>query len=669
ELYLGGESLAKGYYGQPEQTAERWIEHPQWGRLYRTGDRVRYRWDGELEFLGRFDHQISLRGFRIELGEIEACLLRHPQIQEAVVEVWEERLVAYLVGDTVEGEAMRQWVKQRLPEYMVPRFYEWLPALPITPNGKVDRKALPEPAWEGEVTFVAARNEIEARLVHIWQEILQQPQIGIQDNFFACGGDSILSIQVVARAQREGLRLTPKQLFEHQTIAELAPYVQQQPQVAAEQGLVEGTVPFSPIQQWFWEQAIPNRNHWNQSLLLLWKETAIPDALQAALQAVIEQHDALRLRIVEEESVHQSIEAELPFTWVDLRGQPEEWQQQRIEQIADQAQQQLDLTKGPIQRMIYFQLGDQPDRLLWILHHWMVDAVSWRILLEDFQQAYQQATQQQPIQLPAKTSSWKDWIAQLQQYAQTQQVQKELPYWKQQVESITALPVDHPEGENRQAHLQMKVRTFTKEQTEALLRESTKAYRTQVTDLLLTAWAQTVQKWTASDICHLHLEGHGREEISEQLDLSRTVGWFTSLYPLKLDISEAETMGDAIKGVKEQIRAIPHKGLGYGLLQTWGKESSLTTAPKPEVSFNYLGQVDGTWSGDLLLGMAPEARGEMVDPTSERAHRIDLLGMVVAGRFQLTLQYSEQQYEQQTMDWLIQTYMEQLQQLITHCCS
>ncbi|WP_217653577.1 non-ribosomal peptide synthetase [Seinonella peptonophila] len=671
ELYLGGKSLAVGYYRQPDLTRERFIDHPDFGRLYRTGDQVRLRKNGEIEFLGRLDHQVKIRGFRIELGEVEVCLIGHPEVEEAVVIAHEGRLVAYIVGE-IEPKELRRWAKERLPDYMVPTFYESMTFFPLTVNGKVDRKALPKPdesQWIHDGSYVAAKTEIEEALVTIWQDVLRQPKIGIHDNFFACGGDSILSIQVVARAGQLGLSLTPNQIFEHQTIAELAQVVEWRQPISAEQGLVEGDVPFSPIQQWFMEQEIPNRHHWNQSMMLLIGEQVDQKALEEAIRAIMGHHDVLRLRVAEDRSTHVQMDEPIPFDWVDLSGHPAAQHRSFIEQIAAEAQRSLHLQEGPIMRIVYFHLGDEePDRLLWVIHHWVVDGVSWRILLEDLQTAYRQARQGEQIQLPAKTTSWKEWMNQLQNYAQSKQIQSEVAFWKgMQQHNPGKLPVDHPNGDNLQHTTRVVTQQLSIDETKELLETVGVKYRAHINELLISALAVAISRWTKSRQLMLHLEGHGREEMDGQVDVSRTVGWFTSIYPALIDLKQATTAGQVLREVKDSLRQIPNHGIGYGLYQYLQPVGQTMKPQQPiPLSFNYLGQftMDQESSEGLLIGEALESQGMQMDPESERPHLLDLNAFVIGGQMTFTWLYSCQLFNQESIERVADEYMEGLRSLI-----
>lgn len=424
-------------------------------RFYKTGDLARYLPDGNIDFLGRIDNQVKIRGFRIELGEIETAISQHPSVKETVViptenNIGNKQLVAYIVVSQPELAPtisdLRHFLKQKLPDYMIPAALIVLETFTFTPNGKIDRKALPKPETAHQqlaTTFVYPHTYTQKILATIWAELLQLKQVGIHDNFFELGGDSILSIQIIARCHQANLKLTPKDLFQHQTIAELAQIVTPTTEIPAEQGLVTGHVPLTPIQQWFVEQNLPEPHHFNQSFLFEISPNLKPELLQQVLQQLLLHHDALRLRLISFGNTWQLLNAAAEeteiFSTIDLSQIAPSSQIAAVETAAAQLQDSLNLSSGPIIRVTLFHLGNhQPNRLLIIIHHLAVDGVSWRILLEDLITAYQQLSWGETIQLPAKTTSFKDWAVRLTEYAQSQTAIAELDYWLTQEESKIA---------------------------------------------------------------------------------------------------------------------------------------------------------------------------------------------------------------------------------------
>ncbi|QNI03770.1 non-ribosomal peptide synthase/polyketide synthase [Halomonas sp. SH5A2] len=678
ELYLGGIGLARGYLHRPDLTAERFIADPfaQGERLYRTGDMVRWRNDGQLEYLGRLDHQVKIRGLRIELGEIEAELLSQPEVREAVVVAQEgpsgSRLVAYVVPNAnteLDTAALREALGKRLPEYMVPGVVVLLEALPLSPNGKVDRKALPDPDLASGSQYELPQGEVEEALADIWSEVLGVERVGRYDNFFELGGDSILSLQIVSRFLQVGWRITPRQLFERHSVAELAAVAEAtHDRLDSSFGSAEGEVPLLPMQADFFAQQMPNRHHWNQAVMLHSREAIDTTALSQALDALVRHHDSLRLRYWQDvdgawrqryAAVVDIQEQEL--LWVRQASDAEE-----IEALCENAQRSLDLAEGPLLRALVIEMADGGWRLLLAIHHLVVDGVSWRILLDDLQTAYAQARTGQAVELAEKSSSLLDWARVLQVYAETHG--DELDHWQGLADVPVELPCDEPNGENVSAWQTSIQLQLDKEQTEALLKAAPAAYRTQVNDILLTALGRALCDWSGYERILIDLEGHGREDLFEGVDLSRSVGWFTSLFPVAL--APHGELGEALKRVKEGLRKIPNNGLGYGVfkcLGSNGQQQALRALPKARVVFNYLGQFDGSFNDSALWVPAQESSGTCFDGDAPLEHELAINGQVYAGQLTLSIRFSKSRYRHATVKALANCFQRELEALVDHC--
>ncbi|GAE09516.1 long-chain-fatty-acid-CoA ligase [Paenibacillus sp. JCM 10914] len=681
ELYIGGAGLARGYWNRSELTAEKFIVHPQWNeRLYRTGDLVRWQQDGNLEYLGRIDEQVKVRGYRIELGEIEAALLRHLPVRESAVIVRDDMasdktIVAYVVtSGVVEQGELREHLKATLPDYMVPSYFMTLGSLPLTPNGKLDRKALPAPEVVGRGEYVAPRTEAEQKLAEIWRQVLRAEQVGIYDNFFELGGDSILSIQIVSRANQAGLKLTPRQMFAFQTIAELAEAAGTQVVVEAEQGQVMGEVPLTPIQQWFFEQPLENRNHWNQSLLLSVREPLKEEALKAALHHLVNHHDALRLRFRQEKDGvwkqdHTEIR-DIPLWWEDFSSLPREHQRAAVERQAEKAQSSLNVNHGLLLRVVYFDLGRGEARLLLVIHHLAVDGVSWQILLEDLQTAYVQCLNEMEVRLPVKTTSYKQWAERLEQFAGSEKsLEAEIKYWTSSdyQGSFPALPLDYQGGVNTEASTERFTVSMSMEESHSLLNEVPLVYHTQPSIILMTALLLAFNRWTGDKRLAFSLEGHGREDIIEGVDMSRTVGWFTSMYPLILVKEENQSLDGIIKQVKEQVNRVPRKGIGYGILRYLnGIGDQLPSGPdsRPSVGFNYMGHVDRMVDENSMFAGASEFGGNNFGESNQRYHLIDVNLVVLAKQLHINWSYSKNCHRRETIEGVSRYYAESLRDLI-----
>ncbi|MBW4454433.1 MAG: amino acid adenylation domain-containing protein [Nostoc indistinguendum CM1-VF10] len=691
ELYIGGVGLAKGYLNNPELTTEKFIPHPfnnkPGARLYKTGDLARYLPDGNIEFLRRIDYQVKIRGFRIELGEIEAVLNQHPAVRETVVtaqldELRHQRLIAYVVANHpfLHINQLRSFLQEKLPEYMLPSAFVMLKAMPLTPNGKLDRRALPAPDQQRpqlQSAFLAPQTPIEKQLAEIWMQVLGLKQVGVNDNFFELGGDSILSLQVIAKANQVGLHFTPKQMFQHQTIAQLATVANVKSNNSSQQGIITGKVSLTPIQYWFFEQNLPEPHHWNQSVLLEVQEPLDPALVKQALKSLLIHHDALRLLFREEDMGWQAAIAppndEISLTWLDLSVLSSQQQETMLVDTANKLQSSLNLADGPLLQVAYFDFGiNKPGRLLWVIHHLAVDGVSWRILIEDFQTAYQLLNKGETIQLPAKTTSFKHWSEQLQNYAQLPNVQSQLDYWCNSVDqSVKPIAVDFPQGNNTEASVRSISVNLSVEETQALLQDVPNIYRTQINNVLLAALGHTFKQWTDQSSLLVDLEGHGREEIFDDIDLSRTLGWFTTIFPVLLEVGNANNLGDTLQNVKEQMRLLPNRGFDYGVLRYLSNQTDiiekLQAQPQPEVIFNYLGQFDQMLPQLSLFKLAKESTGATHSPRGNRRYLLEVEGMVINAQLQLQWSYSSNLHRQGTVETLALVMVEALRSLIIDC--
>ncbi|MFF3473534.1 condensation domain-containing protein, partial [Bacillus velezensis] len=456
ELCVAGRGLARGYLNREEETAKRFTADPfvPGERMYRTGDLVKWNAQCGIEYIGRIDQQVKVRGYRIELSEIEVRLARLADVHDAAVTTVEDKagntaLCAYVAPQQDDIEALKAALKDTLPDYMVPAFWVEMDELPVTANGKIDKKALPAPDIEaGSAAYKAPETEMETLLSDIWQEVLGLDQIGVSDNFFTLGGDSIKGIQMASRLNQHGYKLEMKDLFQHPTIEELVSYVERTEGKQADQGPVEGEAELTPIQRWFFEKNFTDKHHWNQSVMLHAKDGFDPDLVEKTLQALIEHHDALRMVYREErEGIIQTYlpvtECKASFDIVDLYGTDEDMLKSQIQRLADHLQGSLDLENGPLLKAEQYRT-EQGDHLLIAVHHLVVDGVSWRILLEDFASGYKQAQQQNSIVLPQKTHSFKDWAEALNTFAQSEELKKQADYWAQaDAEELRPLPKDH----------------------------------------------------------------------------------------------------------------------------------------------------------------------------------------------------------------------------------
>ncbi|WP_215545185.1 non-ribosomal peptide synthetase [Amycolatopsis sp. CA-230715] len=680
EMYVTGAGVARGYLGRPGLTATRFVADPygESGVLYRTGDLARRRADGELDYLGRADDQVKIRGFRIEPGEVESALAAHPAVGQVAVLAREDRpgdrkLVAYVTpaAEPPPVAVLRAFAAEHLPPHLVPSAFVVLGSFPLTPSGKVDRKAFPAPADRSGVDgdYTAPRTATERALAAIWAEVLGVERVGADDNFFDLGGDSILSLQVVSRARQAGLRVTSKQIFARQTVAELATEVTEATTTAPEE--VTGEFPLTPVQRWYFDDHADGSQWFTQSVFVRLGGQADVEALTAAVHAVARHHDALRLR----------------FDLIDG-----EWRQRVDAAAGAPLVRRLDLsTVDPSEHeevvrreIVGIQSGCRPSappllaallvtgdgtRLFLAAHHLAVDGVSWRVLLSDLESAYHQAVRGGPVDLGPKTTSVGTWANLLAAHVRSGGFAAEVGYWRG-VDTVVAaadpLPVDR-DGANTVGSMATVTAGLDRDRTHALLHRVPPVYRTRVNDVLLCALAKVLGAWAGTGTVAVELEGHGREDLFDGVDLSRTVGWFTTLFPIAVTIGTDTDWETALKSVKEQLRAIPGNGIGYGALRYLSTEDTGMGEARPEVAFNYLGHFDTGSAGDgLYRGWCPNP-GDDRDPAHRRGHLLEITGMVRDGVLEFGWAYSRERHEEATVRRLAESFTAALEDIIAHC--
>jgi amino acid adenylation domain-containing protein/non-ribosomal peptide synthase protein (TIGR01720 family) len=694
ELYMGGVALARGYQGRAAATAERFIADPSGNgeRLYRSGDKVRLDRQGNLVFLGRCDDQLKIRGYRVEPQEIASVLRAQDGVAAAEVLATPGvdgrlQLSAYVVAATPQGldaALLRTQLAALLPDYMVPTHILLLEQLPLNANGKIDRKALPLPAAQSstEVVPLAAdalpQSRAEIAVAQIWQEVLGVVQVSRNDNFFTLGGDSILTLKIVARLRKAGWRITPRQLMQSTDLAALAT---QAVELAAPVAAVAAVpvmsdsapLPLTPIQQWFFSHHAEAPSHWNQSVLLQGPATTPVATLQAAVATLTQQHEALRLRFKKDQNgVWTQYVSAAPIDCFEHIALPPKAD---VEAAIGRAQRSLDLQQGPLWRVLWLtnaKSSAPTATLALIAHHLVVDGVSWRILLEDLQ------TLLQGGQLVAPGVPFSQW-AQALPSAAAQLPEAERDYWQR----IAALaPEELPctpakavgkRADNTIANAAREQIVFDRDSTAQLLGDAHAAYRTRINDLLLSAAALTLCEWAQRDHILIEVEAHGREELhgtaAEALDLSRTVGWFTALYPVQLSIGSSAPAA-LIKSVKEQLRQVPRNGIGYGLWRYLTQDAAAAAdSAQAEVTFNYLGRFDEL-AADAQWRMLPRdnalAEQERA-PASMRRALLEFNAMVVDGQLHLQCVYCSALHQPDTMRALLQHYAHTLHGLLAHC--
>lgn len=685
EIYIAGDGVAQGYLGEPGLNEAKFLVDPftnaNGGRMYRTGDLGRRLNNGKIDFLGRIDNQVKIRGYRIELAEIEAELAKLQGIKEVIVCAGEspdgdKSLRAYFAADReIFAAEFREFLAGILPEYMIPSYFIQLDKIPLNPNGKVNTKALPEP--EGNVhtgiTYRPPETDLQKTMVIVWQEVLRVDPIGLDDNYFSLGGDSIKAIQLVSRLQKYRLKLEISHLFQFPTIGELSAFVQSVTHQVSQEP-VAGEVRLSPIQKWFFEKNNVERYHFNLSVMLQSSAEINTEILEKALKKLLEHHDVLRMVYRREEDdtikqINRGSEAEtIDIAMFDLRGKSE--YKKIILEKADAIQRSVNINDGGILLKTGLFKTGAGDYLLLAFHHLVMDTVSLRIIAEDLELSYKQVQRNMAVELPLKTTSFKEWVEELYRYASMGKLLEELSYWKSVEETHTdTLPREKIADDNRNCNTHWLTFKLSKVYTGKLLKEVHKAYNTEINDILLSGLALALNQWAKLETAAIHLEGHGREEIIEEVDINRTVGWFTSLFPVVIEMRNTTDISRVIKHTKEILRAVPNKGIGYGILRYLtpaDKKQGVTFKLKPEIGFNYLGRFDNNVRADIF-NPADISPGNTISPEMEREYTLDVLGFIPDEELEMMIAYNKEEFAEENISILCQAYETSLKTIIDHC--
>lgn len=683
EIFIGGVGVAQGYINDQEKTDRAFIEHREYGRLYRTGDFGVLHKEGYMEFLGRKDNQLKIRGYRVELGEIESTLLEYDDLNSVVVvdrknEQGNIYLCAYITSNKqVKAEDVRRFLNVKLPQYMIPSHVIQLEELPLSLNGKVDRKGLPEPIITHDEkdrdALLTPRNEKEKILVSVWRDILGVDEIGIEDNFFELGGDSIKAIQITAALQKHQLLMEVRDLLRFQNIKTLSEYVRKT-EIQISQENILGDVKISPAQEWFFSRIFTEIDHWNLAVTLIAKDKFDDKIILEVFNKIVENNDALRIKFdIDEGNISQY---NMPFEekMVELKifdfRQFDDYQQKMTQEVK-KLHKGIKINKEPLLKLGLFKTTNG-DYLTIIVHHLVVDGISLRIILEDFHLGYRQAMNNKKISLQSKTHSFKHWVSKVHEYAHSKELLLEGDYW-QEIERV-GKTVLRGRKKNSKDLVKDGVSTsikLTKEETQILLKEVNKAYNTEITEILLTALGLTIKDWLNNDTVLISLEGHGREDILKNINISRTVGWFTAIYPVILNMSKSEDLSYLIQTVKEDLRHIPNNGTGYGILKyiTKKKEDSIKKLElEPEIGFNYLGQFDEGY-GNEIFSLSDIDLENFFSENSERLYKLDIVGMVINSELHIVYNYNKNEFEHKEIEYLIKGYHKNLLRIIEHCRS
>ncbi|AXT51937.1 amino acid adenylation domain-containing protein [Aquimarina sp. BL5] len=682
ELCIGGSQLAEGYHNRKELSEEKFVKNPFEERidslLYRTGDTVKWLPDGNIEFVGRKDAQVKIRGYRIELGEIEVQLERLPKVKQAIVSVKEDslntkRLIGYIKSDEVlDTSLLINELKEYLPEYMIPRLYIQIEEFPLTSSGKVDRKQLPDLNFDSlaREKYIAPQSNEEKDFAEIWQNLLNIDQVGVNDNFFTLGGDSIIAIQFINRARKKGYSLKVRDVFAYQVIRDLAICVKNNSTTQKNQEPLQGNIDLLPIQSSFFEKDLNNKNHYNQSVLVTVPKKYTGALIEKAIQILFKQHDCLRLQYKKQEGKYIGTFTEtipvLYTEYVDVKQN----QQEHIQVICTSYQSSLSLVQD-LAKFVWIQTPENQEgnRLFITIHHMVVDGVSWRLILEDLSNYILDLYNDQSELNYFKTTSYRDWQKQLSEYAQSNFIQSERPFWKSVLTHKNTLPVDKDyKGITTFSETKTYAIKLDKNRTSTLLKECHQAIGTEINDLLLSALIISLCDWTERSHIRIGLEGHGREELFDNMDTSHTVGWFTTLFPVSL-AKNPKGILETIIDVKETLRSIPNKGIGYGVLRYLHQDKEIRDELSEnieEIIFNYLGQFQTNVDNDIF-SFAKESKGEDISLENKNSTKLGINGSVINETLQLVWSYDANRFEDNTIIKLAETFKQNLCEIIELC--
>lgn len=674
ELYISGDGVARGYLNREELTHERFIENPfiKGKRMYKTGDTARYLENGATEYVGRIDNQVKIRGHRIELGEIERYLIENECVKDAVV-VYKEDLSenkflnAYLVAKKkITDVQLKEWLLKFLPKYMIPTNFIFMEKLPLTLNGKVNYDLLPEPE-PVEREFIKYETLAEKELVKAMEEILGIENISMNDNYYQLGGDSIKAIQIASKLKNVGLNIKVKDILAHDSIEETAAIIEEDGVIRSiSQDKSEGIAKRIPIVEWFFNQKFSNESFYNQHVLLEYKERLDINKVIIAVNKLTEHHDALRINYDRRSNElyynNKKFNEMYAFKYFNLSQYSYDKQCKNIKKIIDETNSSINIENSSLFNVVMMDLEDDRQALLFTAHHLIVDGVSWRVILDDFITVLKQLDEGSEIRLPLKTHSYKDWAEALRTYSRND-FSKEVDYWNSILNKEINYNVDWNNEEDIVETSNILSKEIDEETLSSLIQKVDQIYNIDLNEVLIIGLVLTLNKLTNKDDIIVELERHGREAINDYVDVSRTVGWFTSMYPAYFSI-EHEDIEDNIKSLKEQFRNIPNKGFNYSILKFLNKE--LKGKETKYVRFNYLGDFDNIIDKEKL-DISDIEFGLNSDNKNSLTALIEIGAIIINKKLKVTAEYSKKRFNDETIEKFIEDYTETLKLILDKC--
>lgn len=674
ELYVSGDGVARGYLNREELTNERFVENPfiKGQRMYKTGDTARYLENGAIEYVGRSDNQVKIRGHRIELGEIERYLIENQFVKDAVVVLKEDSLGnrvlnAYVVSkkEITESE-MKEWLLKFLPKYMIPTNFVFMDKLPLTLNGKVNYALLPKLEII-ERKFIKYETLAEKELVKVVEEILGVENISINDNYYQLGGDSIKAIQISSKLKNLGLNIKVKDILAYDSIGEIAAAIEKNEEmVSISQEESQGEIENTPIIEWFFNEKFENENLYNQYVLLEYNEILDANKVIKAINKLVKHHDALRVNYNRKsKKLHYNdkhLNAMEAFTYINLKKFHYDEQSRKIKNLIENANVNFDIENSILFNVTMFELDEKKQVLLFTAHHLVVDGVSWRVILNDFVTLLNQLEKGDEISLPMKTHSLKEWADELINYSK-KDFENEIPYWNNTSNSNFEYPIDFNKGKDLVKTSHELKSSLYEDTLNSLAKAVNEIYSMELNEILTIALVLTINNITKKSDVIIELERHGRENISNTIDISRTVGWFTSMFPAYFKV-ESNDIEKNIKSLKEQLRSIPNQGFNYGTLRFLKKQ--VNELQNKLVRFNYLGDLDNIVDKERLKLSSIEF-GLHSDEENSLTALIDIVAMKVNKELKVNITYSKNKFNEETIKELIDTYIGTLKLIEEKC--
>ncbi|MGL5148945.1 MAG: amino acid adenylation domain-containing protein, partial [Clostridium sp.] len=681
ELVIGGLGVAKGYLNKPELTNEKFFQSPfvEGDVLYRTGDLVRLLPDGNIDFLDRIDDQIKIRGYRIEINEIANKIMEHKGVKDVVVVTKTDgnnnntKLIAYVVLDEeIDVKELKNKLSVELPPYMIPAHFMVIEKIPLTNNGKVDKRNLPEIVEVEKIIDSRPNDDTEALLIEVWSEVLGVDNLSIHDNFFEVGGDSIKAIQVVSKLQKRNKILDVKTIMSIPNIYELSHFVKEK-EADFSQEDVEGEILITPLMKEFINEEGRINNHLNQGVILSSENRFNEDNIIKSFDLICRHHDMLRTVWIDGDDKkalynHNGDAKGYSFEIFNIATNVVD-SLERIEKEISKIQKSFDITQLPLFKIALFRCEDE-DHLLLIAHHLIIDGISWRIILEDFSEIYMALASEEMVQISKKTSSFKSWAEGLYEYAKSNDINKVIPYWKEILNKNINNKLYKNEFERTLDKVATESVSIDEGTTNKLLHEVNSLYNTETVEILLTALAISFKKTFNNSEFYVNMEGHGREDIQERINVTRTVGWFTSVYPVYLNLSESNTIGKYIIEVKEIMRKIPNKGFDYQILKhisSVKEGEGFNWNQKCQVGFNYLGDYSNTDYG-VFTKSNIEITGSFGDDVHQK-NPIEINTLIIDGKLKIDISYSKEEISESLMDEFKKEYVNSLKEIIYFCIS